>query len=435
MIGVTAESTPLRDATEVTDHARRCFRPAGDRVGVELEFLVFDRADPGAHVPMERTREALPADLPGGSRVTFEPGGQVELSGPAGPLPGTVARLTADVTAVRDGLRAAGLALGGVGLDPVRAPCRQLGLPRYEAMAEFLGAPYGPLMMCSTASIQVNLDFGRRPAVRWERAHALGPVLLAAFANSPLSGGRPYGWMSGRQDVWNNLDPTRTGPVPVTGDPVADWAAYLLDSRLMLVREAAERYRPVRDGSTFRDWLAGGGGRRPTLDDLAYHATTLFPPVRPRGWLEIRYLDAQHPAAWPVCVAVTHALITDDRAADAAMAAVEPRRAVPHQEEWDRAARCGLADPRLRNAAEACFRAALEALPRLGADAALTGAVAAFADRHVSTGRSPAADLIDPAAHPAPAWLDHHAPDEPRHDQLRHDPDELRHDHGHEGRA
>ncbi|UBU16133.1 ergothioneine biosynthesis glutamate--cysteine ligase EgtA [Nonomuraea gerenzanensis] len=451
MIGVTAESTPLRDVTEVAGYARRCFRPAADRVGVELEFLVFDRTDPGRHVPMERTREALPARLPGGSRVTFEPGGQLELSGPAGALPDTVARLTADVAAVRDGLRAAGLALGGVGLDPVRPPCRQLGSPRYEAMAEFLGAPYGPLMMCSTASIQVNLDFGRQPGVRWERAHALGPVLLAAFANSPLSGGRPYGWMSGRQDVWNNLDPSRTRPVPVTGDPVADWTEYLLDSRLMLIREDEEHYRPVRDGSTFRDWLEGGSrAARPTLEDLTYHATTVFPPVRPRGWLEIRYLDAQHPETWAVCVAVTHALITDDRAADVAMAAVESRRtalpqegraapyqkggAAPYREEWDRAARCGLADPRLRSAAEACFRAALEALPRLGADAALAGAVAAFADRHVSTGRSPAADLVDPAPrHPAPAWLDatpdHHRPDD-------HAPDSRAADkHAADGRA
>lgn len=433
MIGVTAESTPLRDASEVADHARRCFRPGGDRVGVELEFLVFDRANPAGHVPLERTRRALPARLPGGSRVTFEPGGQLELSGPAGPLLDTVTRLTADVTAVRDGLRAAGLALGGVGLDPVRVPRRQLVLPRYEAMAEFLGVPYGPLMMCCTASIQVNLDLGERPGDRWERAHALGPVLLAAFANSPLSGGRPHGWMSGRQDVWTNLDPTRTRPVPATGDPAADWAEYLLDARLMLVREDTESYRPVRDGSTFRDWLAGGraadggpGTRRPTAEDLAYHATTLFPPVRPRGWLEIRYLDAQHPDTWPVCVAVTHALVVDDRAGDAAMAAVEARRPTPpgtqrpgtqrpgtqrpgtQQHEWDTAARCGLEDPRLRGAAEACFRAALEALPRLGASPALVAEVAAFADRHVTTGRSPAAYLMAPAARrQTPAWLDH----------------------------
>ncbi|MGN9839785.1 ergothioneine biosynthesis glutamate--cysteine ligase EgtA [Nonomuraea sp. H19] len=406
MIGLTVEGTPLRDASEVADYARRCFRPAAaDQVGVELEFLVFDSTEAAGHVPLARVERALPA-LPGGSRVTFEPGGQLELSGPAGPLPDTVAGLAADVAAVRDALRAAGLALAGVGLDPVRPARRQLRLPRYEAMAEFLGEPYGPLMMCSTASIQINLDLGERPAIRWERAHALGPVLMAAFANSPLSGGRPCGWMSGRQAVWDRLDRTRTAPVPASGDPAADWAEYLLDARLMLVREGEERYRPVRDGSTFRDWLEGGGERRPTAEDLAYHATTVFPPVRPRGWLEIRYLDAQHPATWPVCVAVTHALVTDDRAAAAALAAVEP-----YQGLWAVAARCGLADPRLRAAAEACFRAALEALPRLGAGPGLVGEVAAFADRHVTTGRSPAADLMDlVSGQRVPAWLNDEGP-------------------------
>ncbi|MBF8193837.1 ergothioneine biosynthesis glutamate--cysteine ligase EgtA [Nonomuraea sp. K274] len=407
MIGLTAEGTPLRDASDVAAFARRCLHPApGDRVGVELEFLVFDRTETAAHVPVARVERALPA-LPGGSRVTFEPGGQLELSGPPGPLPGTLARLAADVSAVRDALRAAGLVLAGVGLDPLRPARRQLRQPRYDAMAEFLGVPYGPLMMCSTASIQVNLDLGERPALRWRRAHALGPVLLAAFANSPLSGGgAPSGWMSGRQAVWDRLDRTRTAPVPAAGpadNPADAWAEYLLDARLMLVREGQERYRAVLDGSTFRDWLDAGHGRRPTAEDLAYHATTVFPPVRPRGWLEIRYLDAQHPAAWPACVAVTYALVVDDRAAEAAVAAVERLGPYP---EWEVAARCGLSDPRLREAAEACFRAALEALPRLGAGPGLAGEVAAFADRHVTTGRSPAADLMDPTpGRPVPAWL------------------------------
>ncbi|MFI6600580.1 ergothioneine biosynthesis glutamate--cysteine ligase EgtA [Nonomuraea sp. NPDC050536] len=401
MIGLTAAGTPLRDASEVADFARLCFLPVtADRVGVELEFLVFDSAAAASHIPVARVERALPA-LPGGSRVTFEPGGQLELSSPARTLPEALAGLADDMAAVRAGLRAAGLTLAGVGLDPVRPPRRQLRQPRYDAMAEFLGVPYGALMMCSTASIQVNLDLGERPEKRWERAHVLGPVLMAAFANSPLSGGRPCGWMSGRQDVWDHLDRTRTSPVPASGDPAADWAEYLLDARLMLVREDEDRYRPVRDGSTFRDWLTAGGERRPTAADLAYHATTLFPPVRPRGWLEIRYLDAQHPAAWPVCVAVTHALITDDRAADAALAAAEPYR-----ELWTAAARCGLADPRLRQAAETCFRAALEALPSLGVGPGLVGEVAAFADRHVTSGRSPAADLMDlMSGRRAPTWL------------------------------
>ncbi|MEU3164658.1 glutamate-cysteine ligase family protein [Streptosporangium sp. NPDC006930] len=408
MTSLATENTLIRNASDVETFARRCFLGSpGDRVGVELEFLVFDHTDPARQVPLARITDALPS-LPGGSLVTYEPGGQLELSGPPGSLPDAIALLTADVNAVRRALRDAGLVLGGVGLDPLRPPRRQLRLPRYEVMARFLGTPYGSLMMCSTASVQVNLDLGDRPVARWERAHLLGPVLVAAFANSPLSEGRPCGWMSGRQAVWERLDRTRTAAVPMNGDPGAAWTDYLLDARLMAVRdtdgdgEDTESYRPVLDGSTFRDRLASPE-HPPTLADLSYHATTLFPPVRPRGWLEIRYLDAQHPAIWPVCAAVTHTLVTDDRAADAALAAAGPCAGM-----WASAARRGLAEPRLRRAADACFRAALAALPRLGAAPALVCEVAAFADRHVTPGRAPAADLLDLVTGSAgrlPDWL------------------------------
>ena len=393
----TGGETLLRDGSGVEEYAAECFRARpGSRVGAELEFLVFDRAAPARHVPAAAVAEALPP-LPGGSRVTFEPGGQVELSGPAASLPEAIDRLAADVRAVSLALGEAGLVLAGVGLDPVRPAVRQSREPRYEAMAEYLGPPCGPLMMCSTASVQVNVDLGADPAARWERACRLGPVLTAAFANSPLRSGAPCGWMSGRQAVWAGLDPTRTSPVPVDRDPAAAWAAYLLDARVMLRRGPGGRFRAVRDGSTFRDWLPSPPAP-PTAGDLAYHATTVFPPVRPRGWLEVRYLDAQPVRMWPVCVAVTYALVVDDRAADAALAAAEPCAGL-----WERAARLGLADPELRRAAEACFLAALAALPRLGASAALVGAVAAFADRHVTPGRSPAAYLLELARRPEPS--------------------------------
>ena len=42
----------------------------------------------------------------------------------------------------------------------------------------------------------------------------------------------------------------------------------------------------------------------PTVDDLAYHLATLFPPVRPKGWLELRMIDAVPDPRWQVAVAL-----------------------------------------------------------------------------------------------------------------------------------
>ncbi|NAS24997.1 ergothioneine biosynthesis glutamate--cysteine ligase EgtA [Herbidospora sp. NEAU-GS84] len=385
---------------DVLAYAEGCFTGSpGDQVGVELEFLVHDVSDPALTVPIARTTGALGGlTLPGKSVITYEPGGQVELSAPPGPLPAAVAALQEDVDRVRSALAAAGLTLGRSGLDGHRRPLRQLHTPRYDAMAACLGEPYGALMMCSTASIQVNLDFGADPFTRWRRAHLFGPALVAAFANSP--GPVPWfgSWLSGRQAVWLALDPSRTAPVGAAhraagesggqGHPAAAWADYLQTAKLMLVRETDGSCRQTAERHRFRDFRQAAG-RPPTLDDLAYHATTLFPPVRPRGFMEIRYLDALGPVEWPVAVAVSYALIVDD---DAAAAAAADASAVAGQ--WAEAARCGLAAPAFRQAAVAAFRAAADALPRWGAPPSLIDQVTDYAVRFVEPGRSPAADLL-----------------------------------------
>src|SRR5207244_3455822 len=80
------------------------------------------------------------------------------------------------------------------------------------------------------------------------------------------------------------------------GDPRDAWAAYALDAELMCVREPGSQDWTVPAGVTFRDWLRDGGSgtlRAPTAEDLDYHLSTLFPPVRPRGHMELRMIDAQ----------------------------------------------------------------------------------------------------------------------------------------------
>ena len=204
-----------------------CFKtgPPGG-VGVELEWLVCDGRDPAVPVDQRRVATALtrldsPGALPGRGVLTSEPGGQIELSSaPAAGLGDCVAVTCQDLAVLRNAVHQAGLCLTGHGLDPYRPPQRVLELPRYAAMEEFFdrAGPSGRLMMCSTASVQVCLDAGDEGPGwagfrwRWHLLHAIGPVLVAAFANSPLHGGLPTGWKSTRQAIWARLDPTRTLP-------------------------------------------------------------------------------------------------------------------------------------------------------------------------------------------------------------------------------
>ena len=445
------------------------------RVGVELEWLVRDARDPALPVTAGRIAAAVsafdairgnpgygkpngdgragpelptssrPGVLPSGALLTTEPGGQLELSSqPADSLGDLVRATSADLVALRAELAARGLELAGIGLDPLRPPRRVLTLPRYAAMEAFFdaGGPWGRQMMCATASVQVCLDAGddsdgpsgyRR---RWRLLHAIGPVLVAAFANSPLRDGKPTGWVSSRQQVWARMDPGRTRPPPMNGDPRAAWAAYALDAQVMCVRDPGSADWSAPPGLTFREWVRGdlpvagrsrpataapangapangarGAGppasagangdgrlRRPTAGDLEYHLSTLFPPVRPRGHFELRMIDAQPGDGWIVPLAVSAALLSDAEAADAALAAVAPLwdgRWRGDSRPWARAARLGPADPPVSQASRKCFRAAREALDRMTVPAEIKEAVDAFTDQYVSKDRCPADDLLE----------------------------------------
>ncbi|MBR7835006.1 ergothioneine biosynthesis glutamate--cysteine ligase EgtA [Actinospica durhamensis] len=410
-------------AEAATDYIRGvCFKtgPPGS-TGVELEWLVLDRAQPHRLVSPERLDEALAslpaADgrLPSGTRLTREPGGQLELStSPAPRLLACVTTAAEDLALVGRALRAQGLELSGYGLDPFRDPQRVLVQPRYAAMERYFDriGPWGRMMMRATTAIQVNLDAGTEGGgldgyrARWQLAHRLGPVLVAAFANSPLWHGKPTGWRSTRQAAWKNLDPGRTSPpqdLPAHADPRDAWAGFALDAGLLCLRRTPSGDWTAPPGLTLASWLDGGIAERPaTLDDLDYHLTTLFPPVRPRGWLELRMIDAQPGDGWLVPTLLAAVLLDDPEAAWAAWCATEPlctaSSPFPPRAVWARAARLGMSVPELARAAMACFEAAIPALARAGVPAQLREQVAAFAARYPARGRCPADELLD---HPA----------------------------------
>ncbi|MGH3738848.1 MAG: glutamate-cysteine ligase family protein [Micromonosporaceae bacterium] len=397
------------------------------RVGVELEWLVRDRSDPFLRPSVPRLYEALAGlgdlaggddgspgggALPGGGRLSIEPGGQLELSSaPAASLDACVATVTHEAALVRDALDAAGLVLEGSGLDVVRTPHRVLDVPRYAALEAYydrLGGD-GRAVMCNSASVQVCLDAGDDSdgwpgyRYRWRLADSLGPVLLAAFANSPGRSGSGARLRSTRQLHRFGTDATRTRTPRGDLDPRRAWSRYALAARVAFVRQEGPAPWLTGEGGSFRDWLRGGGPRPPELADLELHLGTLVPPVRPRGYLEFRMIDAQPGADWVVPLAVTTALLDDPVAADIAAAACEPLRSLRRHRDWVRAARTGLSDPALGAAAMVCFEAAIDALGRMPVAAEIRAAVVGFADRYPARGRCPADDAFAPVRRRRPA--------------------------------
>ncbi|MFD1320320.1 ergothioneine biosynthesis glutamate--cysteine ligase EgtA [Micromonospora sonneratiae] len=363
--------------------AKICFKTGPPSlVGVELEWTVHDAVDPTRPVPTGRLRDALGPHapttldpespgrpLPHLGTVTVEPGGQVEISTIPQRLLGVLHETTsADIDHLTGLLGEAGLVLGQSGIDPHRPPSPALDTPRYRAMREAFDrrGPAGRAMMYSTAGLQVCVDAGQpsQVAARWQTVHALGPPLVAAFATAARHAGQETGWASARLAAWQRIDPGRTRAVWTPGagnaDPVVAWSRYALAAPLLCVRrDDADWTAPP--GVSFQDWIDGALPRPPTTDDLDYHLSTLFPPVRPRGYLEIRYLDSQPADEWIAPVAVLAALLADETAANLAREACQPVA-----DRWVRAARYGLADPALARAAATVLDVACRALDRTG---------------------------------------------------------------------
>lgn len=271
--------TPQHD--EVASLFRRARRRT-TRIAVEQELLALD-AVTGGVVPIERIRAAARGAAYAG-HLSFEPGGQVELSLPCSPgALSMVARLAAETAVLRADCARAGVRLVSAPMDPRADVPLQLTTARYRAMERHFDTvgPAGRRMMRRTASTQICLDWwpGRAGREQWRLLNLAGPHLAATFARSVGPGSRLATWLS--------VDPARTA----------------FDGRLVRGDDPVTAYADFAAGATC--FTEAG--------DVAQHLTTLFPPTRPRGrYLEIRFLDAQPLEALPALAAALTALMYDE---------------------------------------------------------------------------------------------------------------------------
>jgi glutamate--cysteine ligase len=192
-----------------------------------------------------------------------------------------------------------------LGVDPFNAASAaplQLTADRYARMARYFAAigPDGARMMRQTASLQINIG-GVDPMRRWPVANAIAPWLVAMFANSSRYAGAETGCASFRAETWRGVDPGRTG-VFRGRDPIAEYTAFALDARAFLADDEAPCFVDLE-------------APRVTDATLATHLTTLFPEVRPRGYLELRSLDSLDDTGRRAAMAFVAGIVGDATAA------------------------------------------------------------------------------------------------------------------------
>jgi glutamate--cysteine ligase len=396
------------------DLRRRVFRigrpPAGPRIGAEVELIPVSAAT-GLQVPIAApegpatlpllrqhaarhgwiegppTYGAPQWEVPGAGIVSYEPGGQIELSAlPCRSAATLVSILRGTVLPLRAFLADLGVELLSAGIEP-RHPLStvplQLPGARYRALTDFLEATGtgGVRMMRQTAAMQVSVELGPEPLLAWRVLNAMAPHVVAMFAASPVYEGRPTGHRSYRAAVWRALDGGRSGIFPCER-PLEEYLRFALAAPVILPGAKEEGFPP------FERWMADG---RASEDAWRSHLSTLFPEVRPRGFAEVRSADAVAPEWYAAPLVLLGGIVGHP----ATLRAAAGQLGAPDPALLERAGRDGLADPALGAAARDLADLALEgaaAQPALFPPQVIEEAAEYFA-RYTARGRAPADEM------------------------------------------
>ncbi len=353
-IGLELELIPLHQSTHVRALATRSERVSTaevlSRLGKHLGWNEESNGDDPSSWQLED-----------GAHISFEPGGQIEISTAPQPTASEVIDSTQKLVAtLRDAMSKEGIELLARGVDPYNGVTDvplQLNRDRYARMTRYFDSigPSGVQMMRQTAALQMNLERGDDPKSRWRLLNSLAPITVALFANSRGYAGKPTEWVSYRVHLWRTLDPSRTGIVYDESRHVERYLAFALDAIAMRSGGGGAAYRP------FREWMVDPAVSR---DDWLFHLSTLFPEVRPKEFFELRSTDTIEPDTLAAPVLFVTGLVYDEESAHRAIELT----GAPSEKLLERAGRLGLADPEIRRIASRLVVLALDGARRLGND-------------------------------------------------------------------
>ena len=260
----------------------------------------------------------------GDARITLEPGGQIEFSGPPCYLiTQCMAERDEFIAQLKEVTQPMGIGLMYIGYHPVAAPEDAQWMPkdRYRLMSAYFAKHGGQLahhMMKLTTSVQASIDyedeadFSRKVML----ASYLTPVLQGIYANSPFQRGDFSGSFGLRGMCWEDTDNDRCGLMmkAFSGNyGFEDYVDYLL-AMPMILRFTGEGTVPM-EGLPFKEYLESN---TVAMEEWDSHVSFAFPEIRLRKYIELRMCDAPPYALMPTIPALLKGLLYD-RSAQAAL--------------------------------------------------------------------------------------------------------------------
>ena len=232
-------------------------------------------------------------------QITTEPGFQCELSGAPLETVHDVCKESSNfLKEIKEASSGLNIKTASVGFDPFN---KLNSIPRspkerYKIMTKEM-PKNGKLsleMMYRTSGIQINYDYTSE--INFEKifrlANYLTPLTIALYANSPFESGKPTGYLSYRNKIWQKT--SRGGIMPIVFEKVTfeKYFDHVINYPILFVIRDKKYVKP--NGQIFRDFIAGKFRNirgKANLKDFETHLATIFTEVRLKQYIEVRSLD------------------------------------------------------------------------------------------------------------------------------------------------
>ena len=232
-------------------------------------------------------------------QITTEPGLQCELSGaPLENIHQVCNESSKFLKEIESASKELNINTVSIGFDPFN---NLVDIPkspktRYKIMTNEMpkNGKQSLEMMYRTCGIQINYDYTSEN--NFEKIFRLGnyltPLTIAIYSNSPFEAGKPTGYYSFRNKVWQNT--SRGGIMPIAFEKITfeKYFDHVIEYPILFA--IRDKYIEP-NGQSFKDFILGNFSNlkdEANIKDFETHLATIFTEVRLKQYIEVRSLDA-----------------------------------------------------------------------------------------------------------------------------------------------